>query len=1268
MIPRILTLVLLFFSRLCFAQFTEHYTVDTLTEPGQPSKSIFYQNHVYVLGISTDNEGPEFIVRKLDTLGKVVWSNVLLTPRLGFPPTYQCFHLSTLDDQYLLVGISDYSSLAYTMLKIDLKTGAIISKNLDTNGGYTYTELSFASKDTAVFIVEAYYDLILATFDKLSGKTVQTYKLGGRDQNPFAIVGDKRGNVYYSKGDTIFKINYQNPGSKLWTLPFPALDKITISKLYLDPDDGTLYAFGQAKYNNTIPIVVKIDPQAGKIIWSTKIEDLGDFIFSAMDVSPISLYISWNDRFAGGAYYTPTSKIDKQTGAIIWSKSHRFDPSLPISQRTTVITAGSDGIYLLGHDWGIMKLDTLSGAKIYSFQVNIYESIYDLQGYSPGRNIFETPTRLISIGQKPYRSISSKEVFLTLDKTTGKIITEKDYGGLKQYDAQTIQMLATPQGQFIAIQQIGAMGKVVLFDADNTPVWEYFLPQERKLIYAKILNDSLLAVLSGGFNLDLFNFVKKKFLKNFPISNTDYSTFFLAKPSIVFHPPNMIFVAIHRNASEPQTAMYRIDLPENFNSLNEHTLFIRNSVSLPSDKFSVNNVLVPLNKDTIIFINGYSIEKRSIPSSDIRDDYKAIPTGFVQKVHLDHYQHNFLLALGYDRSEQVMLTKINRADFTKVWTTSLPVYGQISKWIPSEVSNMVYIIVNQTNRRLHLLKYNTENQTVIWQKTLFETPTESVHFTDICLNQNDQSLLIAGYTESTPQNKKAIFINIGFDGTIQSNLLAEGDFPGNNQGLCVLHLEPANKSYFGGSINKSPQKASSAFIYSFSADQLNNSIKGLIFWDKNSDGKQSKDEPGVALGDVFLGFSTRVYHNAEGQFKTLVPSGQFTLRYRVPEHWILTSGEFSYPIDASNIQNLKDTFRFGIIPIQIVNKIDVSATGQQLVCNEEAPLYVIVKNKGTSIQNVKLRLDFEGTPILQNMLPDSIRQRAMYWTFDSLSPGATRWIKLDFLIPGVGQIGDSLVYKSTAFYQQAPNIVDSTIYRYHDILLCSYDPNDKLVRPEGLQKNKLTLFNQYLNYTIRFQNTGNFPARHITIIDTIDRDLDFATFEFLNASHPITEVTGKGNVAKFVFKNINLPDSTNNEPESHGFVSFRIKDRSGLAEKTTIENTAYIYFDQNPAIVTNTTQNIMVSKFEDISTSSQDKFFPPNFKLYPNPAQDYFILDASMDNFSNIKWKMINTLGKTCLEGNTQSFPQHISTHNLPNGMYYLIIEGRKIMKVVVTH
>jgi len=67
-------------------------------------------------------------------------------------------------------------------------------------------------------------------------------------------------------------------------------------------------------------------------------------------------------------------------------------------------------------------------------------------------------------------------------------------------------------------------------------------------------------------------------------------------------------------------------------------------------------------------------------------------------------------------------------------------------------------------------------------------------------------------------------------------------------------------------------------------------------------------------------------------------------------------------------------------------------------------------------------------------------------------------------------------------------------------------------------------------------------------------------------------------LVEFSFKNILLPDSTTNEPLSHGFVSYKINPKIGLTENTTIENTASIYFDFNPPIVTNTIQNVMVSE------------------------------------------------------------------------------------------
>jgi hypothetical protein len=64
-----------------------------------------------------------------------------------------------------------------------------------------------------------------------------------------------------------------------------------------------------------------------------------------------------------------------------------------------------------------------------------------------------------------------------------------------------------------------------------------------------------------------------------------------------------------------------------------------------------------------------------------------------------------------------------------------------------------------------------------------------------------------------------------------------------------------------------------------------------------------------------------------------------------------------------------------------------------------------------------------------------------------------------------------------------------------------------------------------------------------------------------------------GGIVKFNFPNINLPDSLSDEAGSKGFVRFKVKLKDNLPLGTTIENTAYIYFDFNAPIITNTTVN-----------------------------------------------------------------------------------------------
>lgn len=132
----------------------------------------------------------------------------------------------------------------------------------------------------------------------------------------------------------------------------------------------------------------------------------------------------------------------------------------------------------------------------------------------------------------------------------------------------------------------------------------------------------------------------------------------------------------------------------------------------------------------------------------------------------------------------------------------------------------------------------------------------------------------------------------------------------------------------------------------------------------------------------------------------------------------------------------------------------------------------------------------------------------------------------------------------------------------------SYDPNDKQVYPFSSVDTSV----EWLTYTVRFQNTGTSEAVHIYVTDTLNEHINPSSFQLLAYSHqPVVQM--QESRIRFNFPNIHLPDSTANEPGSHGYIQYKVKLKDGLSIGTTIDNTAHIYFDFNSAVVTNTTTN-----------------------------------------------------------------------------------------------
>jgi hypothetical protein len=107
------------------------------------------------------------------------------------------------------------------------------------------------------------------------------------------------------------------------------------------------------------------------------------------------------------------------------------------------------------------------------------------------------------------------------------------------------------------------------------------------------------------------------------------------------------------------------------------------------------------------------------------------------------------------------------------------------------------------------------------------------------------------------------------------------------------------------------------------------------------------------------------------------------------------------------------------------------------------------------------------------------------------------------------------------------------------------------------------------------------------------------------ASHAHTYTFKPGRVVEWFFDDIDLPDSTTNEAESHGFVKFRIRPVQPVLAGTLIENIANIYFDFNPPIITE--PSLLVAEF----STGVGSMVESQVKLSPVPVTDLLNISAS---------------------------------------------------------
>ena len=423
-------------------------------------------------------------------------------------------------------------------------------------------------------------------------------------------------------------------------------------------------------------------------------------------------------------------------------------------------------------------------------------------------------------------------------------------------------------------------------------------------------------------------------------------------------------------------------------------------------------------------------------------------------------------------------------------------------------------------------------------------------------------------------------------------------------------------------------------------------IVGQVFLDINSNGQKDPGEKGLnnllikAAQSNVLGATYN-----DGNFSMLLGQNADALSVAtIPLHYKAVPA--SIPVPAGPVSMAPVSFVLqpqGTVNDAVVTLVASSAFRAGYVNT----VYVQVKNAGTISNSGQIKLVLPPILTYTSAMPAADLQSGdtLIWNYNNLLPLQNRSYQV-FIKTAVVPPGTTVFLRATSTNMADVNLNDNVAVLESEII-SSYDPNDKTVSAPYIPVDQVN--NEELTYTVRFQNLGNTTTDFITIRDTLSESLDVSSIRVLTSSHPYDWQIEDGRVLVFRFNPIQLSPASTDSLRSQGFVQFAAKLRTGLQVGDEIANTAHIYFDFNPAIVTNTVHTAIqvVSTFEPARLAQV-------LDIFPNPAGSEVTLRLPGGIHSAGRIEIFSAAGKLMYSASaSDSNVQTIQLPPLPTGAYW---------------
>lgn len=452
--------------------------------------------------------------------------------------------------------------------------------------------------------------------------------------------------------------------------------------------------------------------------------------------------------------------------------------------------------------------------------------------------------------------------------------------------------------------------------------------------------------------------------------------------------------------------------------------------------------------------------------------------------------------------------------------------------------------------------------------------------------------------------------------------------------------------------------------------QCADNITLVAFVDSNNDGIKDLNENVFTNGSFVYDLNnsgTPSYGNANnGSFLIFDnnPANTYNLSFTVNSNF---ATYYNSSINYSNITipagSGSTTYYFPVTQIQSYNDLKVSI----IPIGQPRPGFIyqnIIRYKNNGTQTMNGTVTFVNDPLVTitaiSQTGTTPTSNGFTYNFTNLAPNEERWFTVTMQVPTIPTVnlGDVITNSVSITPLTGDAFPDDNQMSLSQIVVGSYDPNDKTEAHGGKIDIDDFTSNDYLTYTIQFENTGTANAEFVRIEDFLDASLNPSSIEMLGSSHAYN-MRRIGNQLIWNFYNINLPPTSINPTGSHGFIQFKIKPTAGFALGDIIPNKAFIYFDYNPPIITNEFQTEFVQSLKTTDFDSS------NFVLYPNPTNSN--INVSLLNSSEAinSLEIYDLLGKKIKEVlNSSSNNVNIDVSDLSKGVYLVQITTQSDLKI----